>query len=169
MTSDKTDLLAHCGIVGGTEPERMRMKLSFKQGVFADAQAVRTMVFMDEQGFEDEFDDIDELPTTLHITLYSDSTLVGCARIFPDSRHGEEKGRRWVFGRLAVVPTSRHGGFGAALLKESERLAQEAGATEMHLHAQCSVVSFYQRAGYEPYGPIEREEHVEHRWMRKSF
>lgn len=169
MTSDKADLLAHCGIVGVTKAERMRMKLSFKQGVFADAQTVRTLVFMDEQGFQDEFDDIDELPTTVHITLYSDDALVGCARIFPDSRQDEGEGDRWVFGRLAVVPERRHGGFGAALLQEAERLAREAGAAEMHLHAQCGVVAFYQRAGYESFGPIERDEHVDHVWMRKSL
>lgn len=142
------------------------MELSFEHGNFDDARIVRTRVFMDEQGFQDEFDDIDELPTTIHVTLYAEGTLAGCARTFPDPDHTDEPGR-WVFGRLAVLPEQRSGGFGAALLTESERLARAAGAVEIHLHAQCRVTSFYERAGYVQYGPIELDEHVEHIWMRK--
>ena len=51
--------------------------------------------------------------------------------------------------------------------QESERLAREAGATEMHLHAQCRVTPFYGRMGYAQYGPVELDEHVEHIWMEK--
>ncbi|MFR4804764.1 MAG: hypothetical protein ACLT98_16490 [Eggerthellaceae bacterium] len=44
-------------------------------------------------------------------------------------------------------------------------MAREAGATEMHLHAQCRVTPFYERMGYAQYGPVELDEHVEHIWM----
>lgn len=140
----------------------------FEHGNFDDAREVRTRVFMQEQGFQDEFDDIDQDPATIHVTLHVDGELAGCARIFPDPDHTDEPGR-WVFGRLAVLPTARHGGLGAALLAESERLAREAGATEVHLHAQCRVTPFYERAGYEAYGDIELDEHVEHIWMKKAL
>ena len=89
-------------------------------------------------------------------------------RTFPDFERPEEPGR-WIFGRLAVLPEQRGAGLGAALLAESERLAREAGATEMHLHAQCRVTPFYERTGYTQYGPIELDEHVEHIWMKKSL
>lgn len=140
----------------------------FEHGNFDDAREVRTRVFMEEQGFQDEFDDIDQDPATIHVTLHVDGELAGCARIFPDPDHTDEPGR-WVFGRLAVLPNARHGGLGAALLAESERLAREAGATEVHLHAQCRVTPFYERAGYEAYGDIELDEHVEHIWMKKAL
>lgn len=120
------------------------MELRFEHGNFDDARIVRTRVFMEEQGFQDEFDDIDDDPRTIHVTLYDANALVGCARTFPDPDRPDQPGR-WVFGRLAVLPEARRGGFGAALLAESERLAREAGATEMHLHAQCRVTPFYGR------------------------
>ena len=146
--------------------ERTGMELRFEHGNFDDARIVRTRVFMEEQGFQDEFDDIDDDPRTIHVTLYDANALVGCARTFPDPDRPDQPGR-WVFGRLAVLPEARRGGFGAALLAESERLAREAGATEMHLHAQCRVTPFYGRMGYAQYGPVELDEHVEHIWMEK--
>ncbi|MDY3980101.1 GNAT family N-acetyltransferase [Paraeggerthella hongkongensis] len=144
------------------------MAMMFQQGNFDDARIVRTRVFMEEQGFQDEFDDIDQDPRTIHVTLYVDEELAGCARTFPDFERPEEPGR-WIFGRLAVLPEARKGGLGAALLAESERLAQAAGATEMHLHAQCRVTPFYERSGYRQYGPVELDEHVEHIWMKKAL
>lgn len=88
------------------------MELRFEHGNFDDARIVRTRVFMEEQGFQDEFDDIDDDPRTIHVTLYDANALVGCARTFPDPDRPDQPGR-WVFGRLAVLPEARRGGFGA--------------------------------------------------------
>ena len=91
------------------------LEYRFEQGNFADARIVRTRVFMEEQGFANEFDSLDEHPATLHVTLYdAEGALAGCARTFPDPEHPDEPGR-WVFGRLAVLPEARGGGLGAAL------------------------------------------------------
>ena len=92
----------------------------------------------------------------------------GCAGVFPGPGHTDGPGR-WGFGRLAGLPEARHGGYGGKLLAESERLAREAGATEVHLHAQCYVTPFYERTGYERYGAVELDEHVEHIWMKKAL
>ena len=46
-----------------------------------DYRYVRIEVFMKEQGFQNEFDEIDA--TAVHITVYVDGTLAGCARCFP--------------------------------------------------------------------------------------
>ncbi len=141
------------------------------QGAFPDAAAVRTRVFMEEQGFRNEFGPEDEAPDMLHIVLYGDGAPLGCARVFPAALEPalEDAPGRWVFGRLAVLPEARRGGLGSLLLAEAERLAREAGAAEMHLHAQCSARPFYERAGYAAYGPVELDEHVEHQWMRKAL
>ena len=85
------------------------MELRFEHGNFDDARIVRTRVFMEEQGFQDEFDDIDDDPRTIHVTLYDANALVGCARTFPDPDRPDQPGR-WVFGRLAVLPEARRGG-----------------------------------------------------------
>lgn len=149
------------------------MDITFKHGAgaFEDAKAVRTRVFMEEQGFCNEFGPEDEASEMIHVTLYGDGALLGCARVFPAALEPmlDDAPGRWVFGRLAVLPEARKGGLGSRLLAESERLAREAGATEMHLHAQCSAQPFYEKAGYAAYGPIELDEHVEHQWMSKAL
>ena len=72
-----------------------------------DYRYVRIEVFMKEQGFQNEFDEIDA--TAVHITVYVDGTLAGCARCFP-----KEEEAAWVFGRIAVLPQFRHQGLGGA-------------------------------------------------------
>ena len=141
------------------------MTIRFELGCKRDAFAVRTAVFMDEQGFKNEFEDLDEEASTLHVTMYVDDELVGCARTFPDA----ENPGRYIFGRLAVLPEHRKKGYGGLLLEESEVRARIAGAREMHLHAQCCITPFYESYGYESYGDVELDEHVEHIWMKKAL
>ena len=148
------------------------MAVRIERGNFEDARLVRERVFVEEQGFENEFDETDADPLTIHLTLYADGRLAGCARTFPDPDDPNAEGSTracWVFGRLAVLPEARRGGFGTLLLAEAERVARERGATSMRLHAQCRAAGFYERAGYEQYGPVELDEHVEHVWMRKRL
>ena len=45
------------------------MDIQLKTGCFEDAALVRRAVFMDEQGYENEVDAIDEAPTWIHVSL----------------------------------------------------------------------------------------------------
>lgn len=60
------------------------MDIRIETGDFEDAAAVRRAVFMDEQGYENEFDDIDTDAACIHVTLYADDELAGCSRVFPE-------------------------------------------------------------------------------------
>ena len=59
------------------------MSVEIKTGYFEDAEHVRRVVFMEEQGYENEFDEIDEAPSCIHVTIYVDGDVAGCARVFP--------------------------------------------------------------------------------------
>lgn len=95
------------------------MAVRIERGNFEDARLVRERVFVEEQGFENEFDETDADPSTIHLTLYADGRLAGCARTFPDpddsnvegstaplaaAQDGADARACWVFGRLAVLP-----------------------------------------------------------------
>lgn len=136
-----------------------------------DAFAIRRKVFIDEQGFVDEFDEIDEDPRMVHLTMYCDGTLAGCARVFSselEPKLASEEGV-WVLGRFAILPEYRKYGLGTKILEAAEEVARRNGARRCVLHAQCRVQPFYQKSGYEAFGPIEFEEHVEHQWMGKDL
>ena len=100
-----------------------------------DAFEVRRRVFMDEQGYTDEFDSTDD--TCVHITLYVNGDLAGCARVFAachDDAVGGSDGScagvgetgsgdtdTWLVGRVAVLPQLRGLGLGARIMQAAER------------------------------------------------
>ncbi len=136
------------------------MEIEFKLNKKEDCFYIRKLVFMEEQGFENEFDDIDNDCT--FITIYDHNRCIGCARIFK----GEEEGKV-IFGRLAILKEYRGKKLGSRLLEYAQTIAKEQGYQEMHLHAQCHAIPFYEAFGYTTYGPIELDETVEHIWMKK--
>ncbi len=70
-----------------------------------DAAALRREVFMQEQGFQNEFDEADN--TALHLTVYAGDKPVGTARLlWPDSTGV------WHIGRVAVRRPFRVPGMG---------------------------------------------------------
>lgn len=103
------------------------MDIQLKTGCFDDAALVRRVVFIDEQGYENEFDTIDEDPNCIHVTLYVDGELAGCSRVFPeelervadaeapvlpacDMDEGVAAGETYIMGRVAVLPAMRRRG-----------------------------------------------------------
>ena len=121
-----------------------------------DAFAIRRRVFMEEQGYEDEFDAIDDDPRCLHMTLSVDGDPVGCSRVFPEPLErvlapsspqspacalddGIDADAVYLLGRVAVLPGFRHRGLAARIICESERAARAAGARLIKLHAQERV------------------------------
>ena len=120
---------------------------SFKLNEKEDCYYIRQKVFVDEQGFYNEFDEIDNICT--HISLYLDDKVVGCARVFEDNDN-------LIIGRIAI-------------LKYIHEYAKTNGYKETHLHAQCRASEFYESLGYSSYGSIEYDEHVEHIWMKKKL
>lgn len=124
------------------------------------AKRIRETVFMQEQGFVDEFDALDEVAT--HLVAFDGDIPAAVCRIWL-----AENGYR--VGRLAVLKEKRGTGLGAAMLAESERYVRTLGGHSISLHAQCRAERFYRKCGYTPYGEIDYDEGVEHIHMRKIF
>lgn len=127
-----------------------------------DAKIIRKQVFMEEQGFKNEFDDIDNI--SFHIVMYDENRPVATCRVYEDIVKNE-----YILGRLSVVKEYRGMSLGAKMIGESERIVKEKGGTSIRLHAQCRVTSFYGQQGYEKYGVIEDDEGCPHIWMKKQL
>ena len=123
---------------------------------------VRRRVFMEEQGYENEFDEIDDACT--HVTIYDDDELVGCARVYPEF----DGSGVYFIGRIAVLPEYRSQGFGTELVCAAEDIARELGAEVVRLHAQEYIEKMYERCGYTRMGGVDYEDEGQpHVWMEK--
>lgn len=133
--------------------------------------AVRKEVFVAEQGVPEdlEYDAYDS--GAVHVlALGEDGTALGTGRLL----HGEAAAAKnggdastGALGRLAVTRRARGLGVGAALVRGIEEAARTRGLTAVDLHAQTHALEFYERLGYEAYGPEFPDAGMPHRAMRR--
>ena len=138
----------------------------------AEAFAVRTAVFVVEQQVPEELelDDADHAPTTTHVLARDAATgaAVGTARLLTDPAHPGEV----HVGRVAVTAAARGTGTGALLMQAVEQIALTEhagpdGTVTSLLSAQVQAIGFYERVGYEVYGPVYLDAGIDHRDARK--
>ncbi|AEF54013.1 GNAT family N-acetyltransferase [Marinomonas posidonica] len=106
---------------------------------------VRTQVFIIEQGVDpvDEWDDEDQ--DAIHFVSFGTTAVpTGSCRL-------TEKGQ---IGRLAVLPSYRHQGYGERLLRKAVQVAREMGHRQAFLNAQVDVQSFYEKQGFRSDGKV---------------
>ena len=126
------------------------------------AKKIRTQVFVEEQGFCEEFDQVDAHAT--HFLLTVEGAAVATCRIFPHGTDGT-----FVMGRLAVVKQYRGSGLGHKILAFAEKEAARQGAGKMLIHSQARAQGFYAACGYLPTGENDTEEGCPHVWMAKPL
>lgn len=139
------------------------MRLSIDKSLPDGAKEIRHRVFVEEQGFQEEFDDVDGI--AVHLVMYGgQEEPVATCRVFLDRDR-----QSYVLGRLAVIKEYRGRNLGSVMVKEAEKYVKKAGGTELSLHAQCRAAGFYRRLGYEEFGEVEEEQGCPHIWMRKAL
>jgi predicted GNAT family N-acyltransferase len=123
--------------------------------------ALRTRVFVDEQGVPPEIEQDAEDAGAVHVLSRDDSgRVVATGRlIVGDDGTGS-------IGRMAADATVRGRGHGAAVLAELHRQALLRGVTRIELHAQVTARRFYERAGYTAVGGQYEEAGIAHVTMR---
>ncbi len=126
-----------------------------------DIVKIRTDVFVIEQDFKEEFDDIDNNCTFL--VMYDEDEPVAMCRYFPIEEDV------YAIGRIAVIKEYRGRGLGSYIVKEAEKKVIELGAKQAVLSAQTRAREFYEKLGYIGEGQFYYEEWCEHIKMRKIF
>jgi predicted GNAT family N-acyltransferase len=130
--------------------------------VFEQATAIRTRVFVEEQGvpLESEFDELDV--TAEHFVALVGAEPAGTARLM-------RSGAVAILGRLAVLRPGRGTGVGVALVTAIEERAIQLGLLVVELHSQTHACGFYERMGYRAYGEQDVDAGIPHIWMRKQL
>ena len=125
--------------------------------------ALRTRVFVEEQGVPPEIEQDAADATAVHVISRDDAgRMVATGRLLVSGETGR-------IGRMATDAAARGGGHGAAVLAELHRQAVRRGLRGVELHAQVPARRFYERAGYVAVGEEYEEAGIAHVTMRRSL
>jgi predicted GNAT family N-acyltransferase len=126
--------------------------------------ALRTRVFVDEQGVPPEVEQDDADATAVHALSRDDSgAVVATGRLL---LRGDGTAS---IGRMATDASARGQGHGAAVLGVLQEEARRRGVELVELHAQVTARRFYERAGYVAVGPEYDEAGIRHVTMRRAL
>lgn len=125
---------------------------------------IRREVFIIEQSVPEaeELDGLDD--RALHLLARdADGQPVGTARILLKADTGK-------IGRVAVLRAARGTGLGAALIRAAlQELRQQPGITQAQLGAQTHAIAFYEKLGFQAYGPEYDDAGIPHRDMARAL
>ena len=124
-----------------------------------EAKQIREEVFVEEQGFLQEFDETDVKAD--HLVWYEAGEAAATCRYYA----GEEKGVYWL-GRLAVRKRFRSRQIGAKLLSAAEEQIRAKGGSAIHLSSQVRAKEF---CVYHAVGEEYRDEYCPHIEMKKEL
>lgn len=128
-----------------------------------DIRYIRETVFVQEQGFGEVYDEIDD--TSVHLVIYNkNSNPIGACRIFK-----AEQEKSYIIGRFAVLKEFRGENIGLAMLSSVEKHVESCGGNKILLHAQERVKVFYEKGGFTAFGAVEYEQGCAHIWMSKNL
>lgn len=120
---------------------------------------IRITVFVTEQGFVDEIDEIDSIAT--HFVAFDGDKAIATCRIFDNEDGG------CILGRLAVLKNYRGKGIGQMLLDYVCDYAKENAVSCIRLHSQYTAREFYKKCGFSECSQIDYEQGCKHIWMNK--
>ncbi|WP_415405042.1 GNAT family N-acetyltransferase [Tateyamaria sp. SN3-11] len=129
----------------------------------ATCLALRRTVFIEEQGVS-EAEEVDGRDgEALHVLATLDGAPLGCARILVTDNMAK-------IGRVCVLKEGRGTGLGAAIIEACLDVARaQPGLTKAKLGAQTHALSFYEKLGFEAFGPVYDDAGIPHRDMERAL
>lgn len=128
----------------------------------AACHALRRAVFIDEQGVSEaeEMDDLDA--GAVHLLAIANGRPLGTARLLMSGDTGK-------ITRVCVLAEGRGTGAGAALIEAAITALRARGAAQAKLGSQSHAIGFYERLGFEAYGPVYDDAGIPHRDMVRAL
>lgn len=136
--------------------------IKFYDSMPEEAAYIRKNVFIEEQGFQNEFDEVDS--KAVHALIFKDGKAVGTARMYEAN-----SGKSYFLGRIAVLKEYRRFHLGSKIVSALCEKAKELGAEYCEVSAQCRVMDFYKSLGFEESGESYLDENCPHIHMEKSL
>ena len=132
--------------------------INFYSNITEGTKYIREEVFVKEQGFQEEFDSLDN--ESYHVLISYNNKSTATARFY-------KQNNSYIVGRFAVMKEYRNAGLGSILMKEVEQKIKELGGKKIELSAQKQAEGFYKSLGYISSGEIYYDQHAPHIHMEK--
>ncbi|WP_281518536.1 GNAT family N-acetyltransferase [Thomasclavelia cocleata] len=139
--------------------DKLEYKITYGKEDFTDARLIRQHVFVEEQGFENEFDEIDEY--AYHLVIYQNDEAIATGRMY------EKDQETMILGRIAIIKECRKIGLGSKIVLRLENEAKQLGYIITQLSAQQRAQGFYEKLGYQTQGEVYYDEWCPHVTMKK--
>lgn len=136
------------------------MKERLVKGLPQEARYIREEVFVKEQGFLQEFDDIDK--QAYHVVIFDGDKAIATGRTFVE-------GEYYIIGRVAVLKEYRGKHIGRVIISSLEKKIKEVKGHKIKLSAQVQASGFYEKLGYHRMGAEYLDEHCPHITMIKEI
>lgn len=136
------------------------MRIEVYDKVVDEARYIRETVFLQEQGFEKEYDEYDNVAKT--IVIYDGDEAIATCRLYWDNEVNCHH-----MGRIAVLKHRRGEGLGVIIVTEGEKVIKSLGGKEVFISGQIQVAEFYKKLGYTQYGEVYMEENHPHVALKK--
>ena len=119
---------------------------------------IRYNVFIIEQGFNVEIDELDQ--SCLHVVYYLNDIAVAACRFYKEDELGT-----YHLGRFAVSKEYRNKHVGFDMLNEVIQYIKSIGGNKVVLSAQLDAVGFYLKCGFVVTSDVYYEQHCPHKDM----
>lgn len=125
---------------------------TLKQITAKETWAVRHPVLRKGRPLEDVYMEADEKPSTFHVGMYHQDTIIGVASFMEDAKD-TFTGKQYRLRGMAVLPEYRRKGIAELVLKNGETMLKAKGCTLLWFNARLGAISFYKSLGYVTIGP----------------
>lgn len=132
--------------------------VKFYNNLVEEARNIRYEVFIEEQGFNVEIDEIDDIAT--HCVLYENNKAIGVCRFF-----NNDHPQYFHLGRFAIKKKYRKNNNGKTLLLAVIDKIKKLNGKEIHISAQLDAIGFYKKCGFIITSEIYYEQHCPHQDM----
>lgn len=122
---------------------------------------IREEVFVREQGFINEIDDLEN--SSFHLLYKYNNNYVACSRFY------ELKDGIYKLGRVAVLKEYRNKRIGTLMMESVFEYLRSLGAKTIIVHSQIQAQEFYKKNGFIVTGDIFLEEDYPHIEMIKEL
>lgn len=140
---------------------KFNYKLVTNDGELKAAFAVRTQVFVDEQGISADLELDEHDSEALHMVVKDGDKVIGTARVLFLANNQAK------LERMAILKPFRCKGIGRRIISFLSEELRNRQVEQVVLHAQYPVVAFYESCGFEKSGSPFWEAGIKHIKMQR--